>query len=167
MISETHRQAINHALYSRRLRYPYHLRCLPLDKQDEWISLPPECRPEVQVCAQAAYAQRSVEMADYVTFYPKLVTAKFEHGIYKLHPQSPDTPPLLWLRFPCKTFKISILINMGTMEYLLSTGPKIVASDVELPPRGVTKKHPQAKNWLAWFATQRPDLHPQLTLCRE
>ena len=82
-------------------------------------------------------------------------------------PRSPNSPPYLWLRFTTKTFRVNILINVGTMEYLLSTGPKIAAIGVDIPPRGVVRKHPQSKNWLAWFSAQRPDLHPHLLATRE
>lgn len=167
MVTPQHRQAINNALYARRLRLPYHIRCLPLDKQDEWLPLPPDCRPEVTLCFEAAYARRHVETADYVTFYPQLVSAVLDHGIYHLNPRSPNSPPYLWLRFTTKTFRVNILINVGTMEYLLSTGPKIAAIGVDIPPRGIVRKHPQSKNWIAWFAEKRPDLHPHLLATRE
>lgn len=167
MVTPEHRQAINNALYSRRLRLPYHIRCLPLDRQDEWLPLPEECRYEVQLCLEAAYSRRVVESADYVTFYPQLVSAVVTGDTHVLNKPLPDKPPFLWLRFPCKTFRVNILINPGTMQYLLSTGPKIVAVGADLPPRGVTKKNRQSKNWLAWFAEKRPDLHPHLLATRE
>ncbi len=167
MVTPQHRQAINNALYARRLRLPYHLRCLPLDKQDQWLQLPEECRYEVQVCLEAAHAHRVVETADYVTFYPQLVSSAYENDTYHLNKPELNSSPLLWLRFPCKTFRVSILINPGTMQYLLSTGPKIVAVGADMPPRGLTRKHPQSKNWLAWFSAQRPDLHPHLIATRE
>lgn len=165
MITPDHRKAINEALYRRRLRQPYLLRCLPLDHEDTWLPLPSNCRSEVQICVEAAHLHKPVETADYTTFHPMLVTAEPDsQGRLMLHGERPNKPSLLWLQWLAPTHKINVLVNIGTMEYLLSTGPKIFVADTDLgfPPPPVVRKNVQVKNWLAWFQTTYPELYPNL-----
>lgn len=165
MITQTHRKAINEALYRRRLRQPYLLRCLPLGQEDTWLPLPPSCRSEVQICVEAAHLHKPVEMADYTTFHPILVSIETDpQGRVMLYKERPNKPSLLWLQWLAPTHKINVLVNLGTMEYLLSTGPKIYIADLDLdsPHLPLARKNVQSKNWLSWFEAAYPELYPNL-----
>jgi len=167
MISQAHRAKINESKYLGRLkRFPWRLRCLPHELKGAWLPLPSETHDEVSTFVEAALNHRSVEMADHSIAYPRLVSTLPDNQHIYLYPVKMGKPQVLYLRWSGPQGRVVLLVNPTDLTYHLSTGPMVLAIDLDDLRNCEYPKTVSSERWLAWMSANRPSDFAALSTTR-